>query len=319
MMSKLSFKLTLIIPIYNVERYIRECLVSVFEQLPPDVEVICIDDGSPDNSIEIAMATIEDYDINEKQVKIISQKNKGLSGARNTGIKAASGSYIGFLDSDDKLKHNYFKYLLDVINGSDYDIIDFNYETSGGTIYRTRNQSLESVFQYGKWYSWARIVKKTLLSKYLFTEGILYEDIALTPKLYFNANSFFHIDKALYWYRLNPEGITASRDALNNERTIKSLDIITNEYIGLYNQTNSSFYKTIAFHCYLFLCASACSRYNIKKAYQYIDKYKSKLLLDKDQSSLLHADLKLTSFVKRPKIYILLYSLSTKFKKLRGR
>ena len=90
-------KFSIIIPVYNVENYIKKCLDSVFAQTEKDYEVIVVNDGTKDNSMDI----VKNYD-----VKIVNQKNQGLSEARNTGLKNAKGEYILFLDSDDYIEKN---------------------------------------------------------------------------------------------------------------------------------------------------------------------------------------------------------------------
>src|SRR5690606_20128377 len=109
---------SLIIPVYNVELYVIECLESVIKIIPHDksVEVIIVDDGSPDNSINL----IENYILNlndniKNNFHIFSQENRGLSGARNTGINIAKGRYLAFLDSDDVLQGNFFNDILAII------------------------------------------------------------------------------------------------------------------------------------------------------------------------------------------------------------
>ena len=95
-------KLSLIIPVYNVEKYIEQCLTSICQQLPvPEVEVIVVDDGSPDQSVAKAQQFLaQQPEAVQQQFRIIRQKNQGLSGARNTGITQAQGEYVAFLDSD---------------------------------------------------------------------------------------------------------------------------------------------------------------------------------------------------------------------------
>ncbi|HBM8571239.1 TPA: glycosyltransferase, partial [Escherichia coli] len=102
--------LTLIIPVYNVEAYIEECLESLFPQIANsknnDVEVIIVNDGTPDKSMDIVIHAIKKYSL-ERQVRVVNQCNQGLSAARNTGIRLATGDYIGFIDSDDYVSENY--------------------------------------------------------------------------------------------------------------------------------------------------------------------------------------------------------------------
>ena len=91
-------KISVIIPVYNMEKFVKECLNSVVNQSLKDIEIICIDDGSIDNSLQI----LKDYEKNDKRIKILSQKNNGVGSARNRGIDISKGEFIAFLDSDDK-------------------------------------------------------------------------------------------------------------------------------------------------------------------------------------------------------------------------
>ena len=113
-------KLSIIIPVYNVEPYLRECLESVLQQSFADWEAICVNDGSTDNSATI----LEEYGHKDDRFKIVNQPNGGLSAARNTGLKAATGEYVLFLDSDDWLEGN----ALEIVSGSltDEDLLCFS-------------------------------------------------------------------------------------------------------------------------------------------------------------------------------------------------
>ena len=90
-------KISVIVPIFNVEKYLKECLESIINQTFKDIEIICINDGSTDNSLDI----LNQYAEKDNRIKVITQSNQGLSAARNTGIKYANGEYISFIDSDD--------------------------------------------------------------------------------------------------------------------------------------------------------------------------------------------------------------------------
>lgn len=108
MESKVLPKVSIIVPVYKTEAYIAECLDSVLAQTYQDFEVICVDDGSPDNSVEI----IKEYSKNDPRISYVRQENAGLSAARNTGIRNAKGEYILPLDSDDMLeKKSHLEYL----------------------------------------------------------------------------------------------------------------------------------------------------------------------------------------------------------------
>ena len=126
-----NVKVSVIVPVYNVEKYLKDCLNSVINQTLEDIEIICVNDGSTDNSLAI----LEDYAKKDSRIKIINQKNKGLSGARNTGMKHVQGEYILFLDSDDWLKEDalselYWSHLDDNLDMLFFQTVDY-YEEDG--------------------------------------------------------------------------------------------------------------------------------------------------------------------------------------------
>lgn len=315
------YKLSLIIPIYKVEKYIEECLLSILEQITPEIQIICVNDGTLDESMSIAELLISEYNAAiQKQFLFINQKNQGLSVARNTGMKIAEGDYIGFVDSDDKIMPNYFNVLLEKINLNTYDIIDFNIVTSSGDRIHTREgdiNSLDSVFQSSAWYCPARIFKRDLIAEYRFFPNLYYEDLALTPSLYIDAKSTAHISQSLYWYRMNEEGITLSSSDHNNNRTVNSLSVIVDHYLNLYKENKIPYLAVITMQCHFLLCTNSCKRLGLSSSLSYIKQYKNdfkeinaKYSLEVRYFSLLSSRVRV--FHSHPKIYLLLYSIFCK-------
>lgn len=226
-------KLSLIIPVYKVERYIEKCLQSIVMQLPQDdVEIIIVDDGSPDNSIQIANQFLsQQSEAIKSKFKIISQKNKGLSGARNTGISFAKGEYLAFLDSDDYLDNNYFVFLLSTMAEYKPDIIEFkaqrvdNYGKTGMFLkpidlkgfYELDEVVWLMVSNQSAWFAWLRIYKANLFENIKYPEQINFEDAYTTPYIYLKAKNIYFLDKNLVFYRFNPAGITATKSLKNIE------------------------------------------------------------------------------------------------------
>lgn len=244
--------LSLIIPVFKVENYIEECLASIVAELPvKGVEIILVDDGSPDQSIEIAkkFISLQSEEISH-QFKIIHQDNKGLSGARNTGINVAKGKYIGFIDSDDAIAPDYFKILMPILNNHKYDIIQFNYERFEKLLKHnkdnkkphitvlTKQEAHLSVFSECEWYAWRRIYKKVFFDKNLFPEKINFEDAAVVPFIFLEVKSdVCFITNPLYLYRINPMSITNDISIKNVQNNLKSLKYVLEKYTRGLSQT----------------------------------------------------------------------------------
>lgn len=299
--------LSIIIPIYKVENYIKECISSLLSQLPPNVEIICVNDGTPDNSIAILENIInQQSETVQNQFKIIHQENQGLSVARNTGIKNAFGDYIGFIDSDDRVTPDYFDSLLKHIDKKYFDIIDFDIVTSKGRLIRTRQDSFDSVFTLSNWFCPARVFKKELFKDQMFTPNIYYEDIALTPKLYTKANRTYHINKTLYWYRSHTESLSRMVNSQSNLKTVKSLEYIANDYYTLYNDTQNPYYALTALQTYFLLATRAYDRLGFKKSFYYVNKYQKNIVsiniksLDLD---ITHLNPRVRAFNRVPRLY----------------
>ena len=315
----MMFKLSIIVPIYKSQDYIKECMISILEQLPSEVQILCINDGTPDNSMQIVEAILDQYGENiREQFVIINQENQGLSGARNTGLENSTGEYIGFVDSDDKILPNFFDEILKAISDSNYDIVDFNLIDSNGRQLSTRQgqlDTIDSVFKSSNWYCCCRVFKKTLFTKYRFTSDIYYEDLALTPKLYLNSKETIHIAKPLYWYRLNENGITLNSTDKANQHTIKSFEIILNSYIESYYTNPNIYYYYLIVTTYFLLCVNACRRFSFKKSLYYIRKYQTiikDLNQHEDSESEKLFTLKLLAFYRQPRLYISAYNLYRK-------
>ena len=116
-------KISVIIPVYNVEKYLKECLNSVINQTLKDLEIICVNDGSIDNSLKI----MKEYALKDPRIKILSQKNQGVSEARNFGIKNATGEYVAFLDADDCVSLDFYEKLYTKAKETNSDIVVSEY------------------------------------------------------------------------------------------------------------------------------------------------------------------------------------------------
>lgn len=227
-------KFSIIIPVYNVEQYLTKCLDSVVNQTYNDeYEVICVNDGSTDSSLAI----LEEYAKRYGIIKIVNQENRGLSEARNTGIRQAKGKYIWFIDSDDWIEDDALNILHKKIN--DEDIVCFNgrrYFEDGKT--ETPDEGIEisdiSGWEYYNKYALQsrkfhfacvvlRVYKRDFLLKnnLFFEPGIYHEDNLFTPIALYHAIKIKSIPDMLYQYRIRVSSITQN---INFKRII---DIIT--------------------------------------------------------------------------------------------
>lgn len=215
--------LSLIIPVYRAENFIEACLNSVFRQIPDGVEVILVDDGTPDSSMNIVRRQFGQW-IRSGQLILLEQSNMGPGAARNTGIRQSRGDYIAFLDSDDVFLDGYFEEVIDHLKSDIADIVEFGFkrfsslENLSDEIYKPlyRFEGLqklidvrEQVFSAGCWYPSTRVYRRSIIASHLFPEGTHYEDLMTIPFIYLQDLMVSFIDKPLLGYRYNPESITS--------------------------------------------------------------------------------------------------------------
>lgn len=278
-------QISVIVPIYNVEKYLPECIESILQY--DFFEVILIDDGSTDRSGKIC----DKYAAKNKNIIVIHQKNKGLSGARNSGIRKATGDYLMFVDSDDLLIPNVD---LDAITKEGTDIIAYKwkyyYENSKKyksfhdySDYSKLNYSdtLKKMVQTGELSISAcnKMVKRSLITdnNIFFKEGLLSEDVDWSMRLYLVAKSLTLINDEIYIYR---QGRPNSITSIKSRRTIDSLFYIIDKwykYTYQNKQTKNIYYSYIAYW-YLILLTTIDDKYEKRKANKY------KILLEYDDN-----------------------------------
>ena len=240
---------SIIVPIYNVEQYLAECLDSLVNQTLKDIEIICVNDGSPDNSADV----VREYIQADSRIKLIEQENRGLSGARNTGLKVAKGEYVYFMDSDDWLESDAMDicYQVAVTKGVDvvfFDAIAFKdgVDDDVGDMPDDYNRALalsevankriraKKLFMQMINNSTMRssvclnfIKRKLLLENRLyFEEGLIHEDELFTPQLYALASTMMYIPRMFFHRRVRPGSIMTS---VKIEKTLESLCHIISE------------------------------------------------------------------------------------------
>ena len=235
-------RISIVIPVYNSYEYLERCMDSVFASDLSDCEVILVDDGSTDG--KSGMLCDEIASKNAEVVRVIHQQNKGLGGARNTGIENASGDYLFFIDSDDWLVPKAIERLKDAISKSNPDIVAFNMRTDDGEgngrevcmnhVQKDEPFHLEEVpeFLLSLPNTWARLWKKDLFteSNIRFPEHAWYEDIRTTCKLFAVAESIVTIDDVLYYYYQREGSIMKSGNVQRNCEIIEAFEDIVKWY-----------------------------------------------------------------------------------------
>lgn len=203
-------KVSVIVPVYNVEKYLKQCLDSIVNQTYKNLEIIIVNDGTKDNSMKI----VEEY-LQDKRIKVINKKNGGLGSARNRGIEEATGDYISFVDSDDYIDLNMYEKLINVIRGE--EIIIFNHsrfdDITGEIVKKnytkeSKMKKLEKRINY--LYSnienscWNKIYKADFIkkNKFRFME-ILYEDVCWNIEVFYKAEKVRLLNEDFYFYRVN--------------------------------------------------------------------------------------------------------------------
>ena len=209
-------KVSILIPVYNVEKYIERCARSVFEQTYEDLEIIFVDDCSPDNSIAILNRVMEDYPNRKEQIKIIRhEKNRGLAAARNTGMENVIGEFVMFVDSDDWVSKDAVTLLLKEQERSNADMVigavavrDSKGENFIYPVHSNRNSELIQASASPHSFEcsiWRRLIRKSLFidNKIRCIEGInMGEDIQVTLRLCYYAKRISWIDDVVYHYNL---------------------------------------------------------------------------------------------------------------------
>jgi len=242
-------KVSVIIPVYNVEKYLEKCLESVINQTFEDIEIICINDGSTDNSLEILNNYSKKYD----KIKVFTQDNKRQGAARNLGLNKSFGDYIYFIDSDDYLELNTIGMLYDnaVSNNSDivvskiarfnddsdkidYSIPGFDFETQFKNVdFNNFTFNYKDIKQYvlnRSFAPWMKLFKKEFLldNNLRFVENLAFEDVLFHIQTFLKAESISFSPNFFYYYRNNPNSTVNT--SKNGSDIFKIIDLVE-EYL----------------------------------------------------------------------------------------
>lgn len=190
--------LSIVVPVYNVEKYLVECIDSILNQPYKDCEIILVNDGSTDRSLDICLR----YEAKDPRIIVVNKRNGGLSSARNCGIEKAKGKYISFIDSDDYLEGDYYSEAIDELEkNQSLDVVWLQYvkETEGGKrkYYSNPKQALISyskntllnILTSKESFAWLKVYRAVVFSNIRYPEGKILEDMYILPELLDNIRS----------------------------------------------------------------------------------------------------------------------------------
>lgn len=256
-------KISVIVPVYNVEKYLHECVDSILIQTFTDFELILVNDGSQDNSGAIC----DEYAGKDKRVTVIHQENQGQAASRNNAVAVASGEWVHFVDSDDLIHPQMLEILYGAVDETtqismcdlckahvcpeDFCTQKNNWEFKK---YRVNEESLILFMHSGDYINWvvcAKLIKKDILLKHPFTIGKIYEDSAVAFKWINEAENVSITETKLYFYRVNPDSTTQV------EFSLKNLDFLwaIEEQMKFYENTDFNKMKRIVYRNYAVACA----------------------------------------------------------------
>lgn len=277
--------ISVIVPVYNVENYVSQCIESIINQTYKKIEIILINDGSTDSSKEICVK----YAQKDQRIKIVDKKNGGLSDARNAGIKCMTGDYLMFVDSDDWLEFNciellyklLIKYNADLVIGGVRKIEDETGEiiwtTKSGTIstiiFDKKQDAMKDMFQNGC-ASWARLYKTKIHKDILFPVGEINEDEAIVLDVLDKCQKVVKTNEVIYNYRYRKQSITSTRWHIKKiawyEHCKDNLKFVEERYPDLKKYAEARYISSLVW------VLNNMSQ-NVKEYNTYIEKYRKEL------------------------------------------
>lgn len=279
-------KISIIVPIYNMEKYLNRMLDSLITQTYKNLEILLIDDGSCDNSGKIC----DEYAKRDNRIKVVHKTNKGVSISRNLGIELATGDYIGFVDSDDTIDKMMYEKLYTNLVNNDCDISACNYCTfSTVPVFKYSNkidifnkeEALKDIISNGLItnFLWNKLFKKEIFNNILFPSGKIYEDIYVMPKLLENINKLCFDNSKLYGYFFRTDSCVNTYNKSKNMNYLEFNDSCYN-HLKKYQflQDDLIKYKTFyIYSAYLQAAKSSCKDIfndeDMNKYYQLFRKY----------------------------------------------
>lgn len=252
-------KVSVIVPVYNVENYLEQCLYSLVNQTLKEIEIIIINDGSTDNSQNI----IDEYKKNNLNIKSFTQKNKGQATARNLGLKYCVGDYITYVDGDDYIELDMLEKLYKEVAGKKYDIVisDIIKEENGKSYifknYWKVKKEINKNFMTSHMGPVARLYRREFLlnNNFTFLEGVIYEDLGSIPMLGMYTNKIKYVDYAYYHY------VVRNGSSMKQEKYTKKLEDIFKVMNNLSNKISKEYNEELEYLYIEHLLYSASLRF----------------------------------------------------------
>lgn len=270
-------KVSVVVPVYKVEKYIHRCVDSILKQTYTNIEVILVNDGSPDGCGKI----IDIYEQRDTRVKALHKENGGLSDARNYGMSYVTGEYTVFVDSDDWLDPNMLQKLVNLSLNHDADIVQstFYYAYEDYLLYDNRHLPVEGspiiiennndlmkelvINEKIKDFAWGKLYKTDLIRDKLFLKGVLFEDVFWSYKVMHEVNTYVVLTQPLYFYFQRSDSIVATYSARN-------LDII--EGLKERHSFLEKNYPELIFRSYKVILETSIIHYNLLFKMNTLDK-----------------------------------------------
>lgn len=312
--------ISVIVPVYNVEKYLSQCINSILNQTIKNLEIILVDDGSLDNSGKIC----DEFSEKDNRIIVIHKENNGLSSARNAGLKVAKGNYIGFVDSDDWLDENMYEILLELIKDHSSDISCCNFFRTADSeekippITNESIQSFNNIEGLNNFYTdlytqtvvaWNKLYSRELFDDVTYPVGKIHEDEGTTYKLFYKAKKITYTNRPLYYYRTTPNSITTSKF---NKKRLAIIDVYEEKIKFIKGINNESLYsKTLKWYLFTLInCYFECSN-NMDDNKQYLGSIKEKIsqaykTYSKSTEKQLHWMILFSIFKINPKLYKLI-------------
>lgn len=315
--------ISIIVPIYNVEKQLSECIESILNQTFMNFELILVDDGSPDKCGEIC----DEYEKKDKRIKVIHKKNGGLSDARNAGLDIAKGKYIGFVDSDDIIHPEMYERMYNCINKYNADIVQCKFKkfktiedinklsniTNDNIEHYTSKEAIIDMIDNNKINVniWNKLYKRELFESERFPKGKIHEDEFLTYKLIYKSNKVTYINEELYYYYQNDNGIMNGSNLIKRLDRIEALEERSNFFLksgdkDLYDKSNTAVFFALNKLYFIFK-----RNKQLKKEIAYINLLKDKTIktayILSDNIYLSKQNKEIVNLINKNKIFINIY------------